>query len=202
MQVVGRNRAKNLESRPRNAASHLERARRGGCPSAAGDRRTRTLLFDRPQPGRRSWVITVSDDLQQPDDQPEFIRAGPIPNFWTDTKAGIPYYLAVQTPEYKIQSLNDLNNISLSSTSGTGAPVPNTLGNVAQFERKSIQSVINHSNVQPVYDVYASVQDRDLGGVCLGCRQDRRAGNAEAGAGQPYRGARPDREHELGLLAA
>jgi Cu/Ag efflux pump CusA len=39
------------------------------------------------------------------------------------------------------------------------------LGNVAQFERKSIQSVINHSNVQPVYDIYASVQDRDLGGV-------------------------------------
>jgi multidrug efflux pump subunit AcrB len=87
------------------------------------------------------------------------------PNFWTDTKAGIPYYLAVQTPEYKIASLNDLNNISLSSTSGTGAPTPNTLGNVAQLERKSIQSVINHSNVQPVYDIYASVQDRDLGGV-------------------------------------
>jgi multidrug efflux pump subunit AcrB len=88
-----------------------------------------------------------------------------FPNFWTDQKAGIPYYLAVQTPEYRISSLNDLNNIPLTSTSGVSAPVPNTLGNVADFERRSIQSVINHSNVQAVYDVYASVQDRDLGGV-------------------------------------
>jgi multidrug efflux pump subunit AcrB len=87
------------------------------------------------------------------------------PNFWTDPKSGIPYYLAVQTPEYRISSLNDLNNIALSSTSGVSAPIPGTLGNVAQLERRSIQSVIDHSNVAPVYDIYASVQDRDLGGV-------------------------------------
>ena len=87
------------------------------------------------------------------------------PNFWTDTKAGIPYYLAVQTPEYRISSLNDLNNVSLTSNASLAAPIPGTLGNVAKFKRESIQSVINHSNVQPVYDIYASVQDRDLGGV-------------------------------------
>jgi multidrug efflux pump subunit AcrB len=87
------------------------------------------------------------------------------PNFWTDPKSGIPYFLAVQTPEYRISSLNDLNNIALSSTSGISAPIPGTLGNVAQLERRSIQSVIDHSNVAPVYDIYASVQDRDLGGV-------------------------------------
>jgi multidrug efflux pump subunit AcrB len=87
------------------------------------------------------------------------------PNFWTDPKAGIPYYLAVQTPEYRISSLNDLNNVSLTSNASLAAPIPGTLGNVAKFKRESIQSVINHSNVQPVYDVYASVEDRDLGGV-------------------------------------
>jgi multidrug efflux pump subunit AcrB len=87
------------------------------------------------------------------------------PNFWTDTKAGVPYFLAVQTPEYRISSLNDLNNISLTSNASMNAPIPGTLGNVAKFKRESIQSVINHSNVQPVYDIYASVQDRDLGGV-------------------------------------
>ena len=94
-----------------------------------------------------------------------------LPNFWTDPKAGIPYFLAVQTPEYKIASLNDLNNISLTSNAGAGAPIPGTLGNVAQFERRTIQSVINHSNVQPVYDVYASVQDRDLGGAAADIRK-------------------------------
>lgn len=87
------------------------------------------------------------------------------PNFWTDPKAGIPYYMAVQTPEYRIASLNDLNNISIFSSQGANAPIPNTLGSVAHMDRRAIQSVINHSNVQPTYDIYASVQDRDLGGV-------------------------------------
>ena len=38
------------------------------------------------------------------------------PNFWTDPKNGMPYYLAVQTPEYRIASLNDLNNTPVVST--------------------------------------------------------------------------------------
>jgi multidrug efflux pump subunit AcrB len=38
------------------------------------------------------------------------------------------------------------------------------LGNLAQMERGHTASVVNHYNVQPVYDVYANVQDRDLGG--------------------------------------
>ena len=93
------------------------------------------------------------------------------PNFWTDPNAGIPYFLAVQTPEYRIASLNDLNNTSIASSVGDSAPIPNTLANVARFERRSVQSVINHSNVQRVYDVYASVQDRDLGGVAADIRK-------------------------------
>lgn len=93
------------------------------------------------------------------------------PNFWTDPKAGIPYYLAVQTPEYRVASLNDLQNISLTSSAGPNAPVPGTLGNVSQFERRTIQSVIDHANVAPVYDIYGSVQDRDLGGVASDIRK-------------------------------
>jgi multidrug efflux pump subunit AcrB len=87
------------------------------------------------------------------------------PNFWTDRQLGIPYYLVVQTPEYRIASLNDLNNIPISSSASARAPVPNLLGNVASMERRAIQSVYNHSNIQQVYDIYASVQDNDLGSV-------------------------------------
>jgi multidrug efflux pump subunit AcrB len=87
------------------------------------------------------------------------------PNFWTDPKSGIPYYFAVQAPEHTMASVNDLDNISIAAASNGGTPVPNTLGNVAHMERRAIQSVVNHSNVQPVYDIYASVEDRDLGGV-------------------------------------
>jgi multidrug efflux pump subunit AcrB len=67
----------------------------------------------------------------------------------------------VQTPEYRVASKNDLDNIA-ASTSG-GAVMPNVLGNVAAAKRLYVQSVFNHSNIQPVYDVDASVQDRDLG---------------------------------------
>ncbi len=87
------------------------------------------------------------------------------PNFWTDPQNGIPYFLAVQTPEYRIASLNDLNNTPISSTSSTATPVPNLLGNVARVERRPAESVYNQSNIQPVYDVYANAQDSDLGGV-------------------------------------
>jgi multidrug efflux pump subunit AcrB len=87
------------------------------------------------------------------------------PNFWSDPVSGIPYYLTVQTPEYQLASLNDLDNVSIYSTGNAATPIPNRLSNVAHMQRRSVQSVINHSNIQPVYDVYASLQDRDLGSV-------------------------------------
>lgn len=88
------------------------------------------------------------------------------PNFWTDPKSGIPYYLAVQTPEYKVNSLNALGNTPVStSLAVSGQVVPGVLSNVATFKRDKVATNSNQSNVQPVFDVYASVQGRDLGGV-------------------------------------
>jgi multidrug efflux pump subunit AcrB len=91
------------------------------------------------------------------------------PNFWTDPASGIPYYLAVQTPEYKVSSLNALGNTpvstALSTLSDASVPVPGLLSNVATFKRDSVPTNTNQSNIQPVYEVYASVQGRDLGGV-------------------------------------
>jgi multidrug efflux pump subunit AcrB len=85
------------------------------------------------------------------------------PNFWTDPKNGIPYYFAVQTPEYRITNKNDLDNTPIGSSISGGTVVPDLFGNVAASKRVAVQSVYNHSNIQAVYDVYASVQDRDLG---------------------------------------
>jgi multidrug efflux pump subunit AcrB len=87
------------------------------------------------------------------------------PNFWTDPKNGIPYYLAVQTPEYRVDSVNALNNTPISSASAPQAPIPNVLANVAAMARQPVQSVYNQTNIQPVYDIYANVQDSDLGRV-------------------------------------
>jgi multidrug efflux pump subunit AcrB len=88
------------------------------------------------------------------------------PNFWTDPKSGIPYYIAVQTPEYKVNSLNALQNTPVStSLAMSGQTVPGMLSNVATFKREKVATNTNQSNIQPVFDVYASVQGRDLGSV-------------------------------------
>ncbi|OPY98963.1 RND transporter [Bradyrhizobium sacchari] len=88
------------------------------------------------------------------------------PNFWTDPTSGIPYYLAVQTPEYRANSLNALGNTPVSaSLAASGQTVPGLLSNVATFKRGTVPTNLNQANVQPVYDVYASVQGRDLGSV-------------------------------------
>ena len=93
------------------------------------------------------------------------------PNFWTDPKNGIPYYLAVQTPEYRLSSKDDLDNTPIASSILGGAVVPENFGNVARARRVAVQSVYNQSNIQPVYDVYASLQGRDLGSAATAIQQ-------------------------------
>jgi multidrug efflux pump subunit AcrB len=89
------------------------------------------------------------------------------PNFWADPKTGIPYQLWVQTPEYRNDSLTDVGNTPLfvSAPGPTTGGVVTLFNNVAKLRRQSEQTVVNHLNTQPKYDVLASVQDRDLGSV-------------------------------------
>jgi multidrug efflux pump subunit AcrB len=89
------------------------------------------------------------------------------PNFWADPNNGIPYQLWVQTPEYRNDSLDAINTtpIYVSSTTAGDPPILTMLSSVATLKRISEQTVVNHVNTQPKYDVFASVQDRDLGSV-------------------------------------
>src|SRR6266498_109207 len=88
------------------------------------------------------------------------------PNFWTDPASGIPYYIAVQTPEHLVGTLGELANTPVSTAiSSTGTPIPGLLSNVATLTRDSVPTNANQTNIQPVYEVYASVQGRDLGSV-------------------------------------
>ena len=88
------------------------------------------------------------------------------PNFWTDPANGIPYYFAVQTPQHLVSSLGELGNTPVSTQiASNGPPIPGLLRNVATFERESVPTNLNQTNIQPVYDIYASAQGRDLGGI-------------------------------------
>jgi multidrug efflux pump subunit AcrB len=84
------------------------------------------------------------------------------PTFWLDPRTGVSYAIAAQTPQYRVDSLQDLENIPVSSTSG--AP-PQILGNLASISRGVSLAAVSHYNVQPVINIYGSVQGRDLGGV-------------------------------------
>ncbi len=90
------------------------------------------------------------------------------PNFWPDPKTGIPYQLWVQTPEYRNSSLTDLRNTPMfvrAATTGSGPGVLTLLSSLADLRREPTQTVISHVNIQPTFDIFAAVQDRDLGAV-------------------------------------
>ena len=82
------------------------------------------------------------------------------PTFYLDPTNGVEYNVAVQAPQYNIRSLQDLNNLPLK-----GANSNEVLANVATIGRSAEPAAIYHYNVKPVIDVFANVQDRDLGGV-------------------------------------
>jgi multidrug efflux pump subunit AcrB len=84
------------------------------------------------------------------------------PNFWLNPKNGVSYQVAVQSPQYRVTSLQDLMNTPVNDPS---TPTAQVLGNLVQLTPVSRAAVVSHYNVLPVIDVYASTQDRDLGGV-------------------------------------
>ncbi len=84
------------------------------------------------------------------------------PNFWLNPANGVTYQVAVQSPQYRVTSLQDL---MYTSVNNPGSPNPQVLANLVQLSPVERAAVVSHYNVQPVIDVYASTQDRDLGGV-------------------------------------
>jgi multidrug efflux pump subunit AcrB len=164
VRTVGRDRVTNLrvaqELRRRIAAipgivdAHLQQEIDAPAFMTAIDR-ARALQFGlSPQSIANDINISLSSSEQV------------TPNFWTDPASGIPYYITVQTPERQVSSLNELGNTPVSTKiASAGPPVPGLLSNVAKFSRESTPTNLNQTNIQPAYDVYASVQGRDLGGV-------------------------------------
>jgi multidrug efflux pump subunit AcrB len=75
------------------------------------------------------------------------------PNYWLNPKNGVNYQVAVQTPQYRMDSIGALNSTPVMVS---GFPRPQLLGNVATTTRRVVPGVISHYNVQPVYDVLAA----------------------------------------------
>ena len=84
------------------------------------------------------------------------------PMFFLNWKNGVSYNLVTQTPQYDVQSLRDLQDTPINSAAMNR---PEILADVASIQRADEMEVINHYNIRRVVDIYASVQDRDLGAV-------------------------------------
>jgi multidrug efflux pump subunit AcrB len=84
------------------------------------------------------------------------------PNFWLNPANGVSYNIAVQTPQYRIASLDALRGIPVNSPT---ASTPQLFENLARMTPQQEPAVVSHYNVTPVIDAYASIQNRDLGGV-------------------------------------
>jgi len=82
------------------------------------------------------------------------------PNFWLNPRNAVTYQVAVQAPQYRMTSMQDLMAIPVDSQQG-----PQLLSNLVQMYPAARSATVNHYNVQPVIDVYAATQDRDLGAV-------------------------------------
>ena len=84
------------------------------------------------------------------------------PTFWLDPRNGVSYNISTQTPEYRSDSLQKLENIPVT---GPGTTQSGILADLASFSRGSEMAVVSHYNVEPVIDIFGSVDGRDLGGV-------------------------------------
>jgi multidrug efflux pump subunit AcrB len=88
------------------------------------------------------------------------------PTFWLNPKNGVQYPIVMQTPQYQVDSLSALRNLPITTGANTTAsPVPQVLGGVAKVRRMTSNAVVSQYDIQPMVQIYATTQGRDLGAV-------------------------------------
>ncbi|MBV1692599.1 efflux RND transporter permease subunit [Novosphingobium sp. G106] len=109
------------------------------------------------------------------------------PAFWLNPRNGVSYPIVIQTPQYRTDSIADLDNLPVS-----GAKPQNyqLLGALGTMHREPSAAVISHYAVQPAFDVYATPQGRDLGAVAADVQKiiDATRSQLPAGASVVLRG--------------
>ncbi|MGB8365106.1 MAG: efflux RND transporter permease subunit [Rhizomicrobium sp.] len=109
------------------------------------------------------------------------------PAFWLNPRTGVSYFIVAQTPQYRMDSLSDLENMPVT---GTNSSTPQMLGALSTIRRDNSDAVVSHYAIEPAYDVYATTQGRDLGAVAGSIQQvlDAAAKDRPKGATVTLRG--------------
>jgi CzcA family heavy metal efflux pump len=84
------------------------------------------------------------------------------PTFWLNNANGVSYPIVMQTPQYSLDSLAALQNLPITAR---GGGTPQILGGLATVQRTSTNEVVSQYNIQPMVEIFATTQDRDLGAV-------------------------------------
>jgi multidrug efflux pump subunit AcrB len=159
VQVVGRDKAKNYEiakrlvgklnAVPGTADVHLTQVVDAPDLLINVDRTKAQEIGLTQRDVANDMLVTLSSNVQV------------SPNYWVNPQNGVNYPLVVQTPQYRVTDMSDLANTPIRS----GTATPQLLTNLSSVTRRNTLAVITHYNVQPVFDIFANVAGRDLGGV-------------------------------------
>jgi multidrug efflux pump subunit AcrB len=90
------------------------------------------------------------------------------PTYWLNPQNGVSYSVVMQTPQYKIDSLSRLNNLSITAAGGH----TQRLGAIADLKRVNRSAVVSQYDIQSVIQIYATTQDRDLGAVAADVQKE------------------------------
>ncbi|HWY73740.1 MAG TPA: efflux RND transporter permease subunit, partial [Burkholderiaceae bacterium] len=94
------------------------------------------------------------------------------PTFWLNPANGVQYPIVMQTPQYQVDSLGELQNLPITATAAsTASPAPQVLGGVASISRMRSNAVVSQYNIQSMVQIYATTQGRDLGAVAADVNQ-------------------------------
>jgi multidrug efflux pump subunit AcrB len=93
------------------------------------------------------------------------------PAFWFNPNTGVVYSITVQTPQYKVDSLDALMRTPVAGGGNAGSGPSQLLGNLVQVRPAAQQAVVSRNDITPVVDIYVSVSGRDLGGVAADIRK-------------------------------
>lgn len=160
VQVVGANKVKNFE-----IAQFLERRLRsvpGAVDVYLQQRTAGPELFVSIDRARASGMALTEREIAS-DLLVSLSSSGQTaPNVWLNPQNGVQYSVNVQTPQYRMASLEALGRTPLLGAAGGTTQM---LNNLATITRRSGVAVVSHYDVAPVFDIFANVQDRDLGGV-------------------------------------
>ncbi|CAM5409264.1 Multidrug transporter MdtC OS=Afipia felis OX=1035 GN=mdtC_3 PE=4 SV=1 [Afipia felis] len=103
------------------------------------------------------------------------------PTYYLNPKNGVTYSVVMQTPQYQIDSLNKLETLPINAAGASTLPI---LGGIADIKRAATSAVVTQYDIQPMVEIYATPQGRNLGSVAADIHRvlDKMAGQLPKGS--------------------